>query len=565
MRPLLLAAATLALCTSRPVLSQIALPEGNGDLGAQVNAAMAALPTSGGKVVIHPQSGGQCYTFTVPIVMTKAVILEGEGPATCLQFTGSGAAISISSVWPSFIPANTTVDGFGIRDLTLLGSGPNAGQTGLALGTTTTQSPGFYATGMTLGSFGLGLQFNQGAWNFKIEHSVFARNGQNVYWPSTLQFGGENMEFDSVTFIGATFANSLEFNDESSSYFSNLENLTFVSCNFDDAQLVINNGSGGVRLYAPHFENPLLLSGSNPFMIIRAFTAASDVVLDGPDFYNDSKGPYPASFLEIDGSPTVTISQLRSTNLDGSTNVPTNILIAGDAKVTLLGDAPLRAAQQEYTIASGNPSLWVMGSQNAIDQVQSTTPMLFSQTYTSTDSESPVVEIGGTDYSPTVGFDLWTGTSSSFYKMQIKETGPNELDFCTGGAAALHGSVTYNCNAGVVNGVFTNTVPDGTPPLNVASHTPPNNLNAWPATFDPNGNQILSPHVTTGKIVLPASGQATVSFFGSARFTQTPWCSVSYQTGTAMSLAPLSFNPNSSQITIFGQQYIGVYYLCVGN
>ena len=563
MRFLLFAAASLIVCTPTLVLSQTVLPAGNGDLGAQVNAAMAALPASGGKVTIHPQAGGQCYTFTVPIVMTKAVVLEGEGPATCLQFTGSGAAISIYGNMPSFLPVNAVTDGFGLRDLTLLGSGPNAGQTGLALGAPSSNLAGFYASGLTVGSFGLGLQFNQGVWNFKIEHSVFARNGQNVYWPSSLRFGGENIEFDSVTFIGATFANSLEFNDETSSYFSNLANLTFVSCNFDDAQLVLNNGSGGVRLYAPHFENPQFLSGSNPFMIIRASTAGTDVVLDGPDFYNDQDNPYPASFLEIDGSPTVTISQLRSTNLDGSTNVPTNILIAGSAKVTLLGDSPLRAAQQEYTVVSGNPSLWMMGSQNATNEVQSPTPMLFSQA-TSSDNNSPVVEIGGTDYSPTIGFDLWTGTGSSFYKMQIKESGPNELDFCTGGSGALHSAGTYNCNAGVVNGVFTSTVPDGTPPLNVASHTPPNNLNAWPATFGPDGSQILNPHITAGQAILPASGTVVVQFQGNAKFTQTPLCSVTYKAAFPITQG-LSFNPGPTSITIFGQQYIGVHYMCIGN
>ncbi|MDR3739240.1 MAG: hypothetical protein P4L40_09490 [Terracidiphilus sp.] len=530
----------------------------------QINNAMASLPSAGGKVIIQTQSTGQCYSFTVPIVITKAVILEGQGPSTCIQFVGMGSAINISGNLPSFMAGGTYTDGFGLRDLTLLGSGPGAGQTGLEIGGET-NSVGFYGSGLTIGSFGLGLRFDRGVWNFKIEHSIFALNGQNVYWPSSLHFGGENIEFDSVTFTGSNFINSLEFNDPSTTDFSNLMNLTFVSCNFDDAQLVINNGSGSVRLYSPHFENPRQSSGTEPFVRIQAFTTASDVLIDGPDFYNDQNNPYPPAFLEIDGSPTVTISQMRSVNLDGSTNVPTNILIAGDAKLTLLGNAPLRAAQQQYVVASGNPTLWVMGGEDTSNNIQSQSPLMYSQTYSSADNQSPVVEIGGSGYQPTIGFDLWTGVGSSYYGMQIKESGPGELDFCSAGAGALNKG-TYVCNAGIVNGVFTNTVPDGTAPLSVSSHTPPNNLNAWPATFAPNGSQIQNPHITTGKVILPSSGQDTVLFNKSAQFSQTPSCTISYQTsGPLTGPRSLSSNPYPNRITIFGQPYIGVYYICVGN
>jgi len=537
---------------------------GNGDIGAQINAAAAALPASGGQLRLQTLANGGCYSFSVPIVITKAIIMEGEGPSTCLKFAGSGAAISFYGNNPSYAPPNSPLDGFGLRDLVLLGAGPTSGQTGLVLGGTS-NSVGFYAVGVTIGNFGLGLKFNRGVWNFKIEHSIFGYNGQSVLWPSDLNFGGENLEFDSVTFVGATFADSLHFNQDIGGSFSNMNSLTFVSCNFDNAQLVIDNGSGSVRMYSPHFENPGGLSGDQPFVRILAYTVATDVIMDGPDFYNDQSNPYPPSFIEIDGGPTVVISQMRSVNLDGSANVPTNLLIAGDANVTLLGDAPLRATQQQYIVASGNPHLWVMGGQDSSNKIVSQTPMLYTQTYDYSNSQSPVVQIGGTDYQPTIGFDLWTGTGSSYFGMEIKETGPNELDFCSNGSAAL-GAGNYICNAGIVNGVFKSTVPDGTAPLQVSSHTPPGNLNAWPATFAPSGAQIQNPHITTAKVILPASGHALVPFQQSAQFTQTPACTVSYQTGTPFpTLVALSSNPSPVDITIFGQPYIGVYFVCVGN
>jgi hypothetical protein len=560
----LLVCALFLLNIPLPGFSQVVL-SGNSsvDLGTRINEAETAL-ANGGSIKVEPQSNGQCYSYNTPIVIDKPVILKGDGPSTCLTFYGSGVAISFYNNNTSFAPANTYSDGFGLRDLTLLGgSGPEGGQTGLALGGTGV-SVGFYGSGLSIGNFGLGLQFNRGVWNFKMEHSMFAKNGQNVLWPSGLQFGGENMEFDSDTFVGATFTNSVEFGTTESGTISNLNNLTFISCNFDDAQLVINNGSGAIRLYSPHFENPSLLSGSEPFVQISAYTAATDVLMDGPDFYNDQNNPYPPDFVEIDGTPTVTISQIRSVNLDGSMNVPANIAINGSPRVALLGDAPLRAAQNQYVIVSGNPQMWVMGGWDSSNAINSSAPMMYSQN-NGPDSQSPVVQIGGNGYQPTIGFSLWTGSGNSFYGAQIRETGPNELDFCTNGSNTITGG-NYVCNAGVVNGVFKSLVTDGTAPLTVASHTPPDNLNAWPATFTPSGQQIQNPHITTAKIILPTQGTAWVPFAQSAAFTQTPQCTVSYQTQSApIGLRNLAFNSSPNGIMLFGQPYIGVYFICVGN
>jgi len=448
-----------ALFAPLALQAQVKLPDGAADLGAQINAAVAALPANGGKILLESEPNGQCYVFSVPIVINKAVIIQGQGPSTCLNFAGSGTAITFAGGSNSNAPAGSYVDGFGLRDLLLVGSGSSSNQTGLLLGGTQ-NTVGFYATEVTISNFGLGLQFGRGAWNFKMEHSVFGMNGQSVHWASSIQFGGENLEFDAVTFVGASFVNSIELDDDSTTQFSNLNNLTFVSCNFDSAQLVINNGAGGIRLYSPHFENAGVGSGTQPFVRISAYTAGVDVVLDGPDFYNDQNNPYPPSFIEIDGGPTVLINQMRSINLDGSQNVPTNVYISGWATVTLVGNAPLRAAKTQYTIAPGsNPTL------------------------------RDIADQGGS----------------------------------------------------------TNRVP----PL---------------MTYDASGTQIQNAHITTGKVILPASGTATVGFQGASAFSQTPTCTVSYQTSDFLTQPQaLSSNPYPNQIVVFGQRYIGVYFVCAGN
>jgi hypothetical protein len=441
--------------------TEVKLPNGSADLGTQINAAAASLPANGGKILLESQANGQCYSFSVPIVITTPIILQGQGPSTCLSFVGGGTAVTFAGGSSGIAPGGL-VDGFGLRDLVLNGSGSSGSQTGLLLGGNA-NTVGFYATGVTIANFGLGLQFGRGVWNFKMEHSIFNMNGQNVHWASSLHFGGENMDFDSVTFIGSgsTFANSVEFDDNITTDFSNLNNLTLVSCNFDSAQLVINNGAGGIRLYSNHFENPSG-SGTEPFVKISAYTAGTDVVMDGPDFYNDQSNPYPPAFVEIDGGAIVTITQIRSINLDGSQNVPTNVVVSGWATVTLVGSSQLRAAQTQYTIVPGS--------------------------------------------TPTVR-DI--------------------ADWANDGQTKT------------------------------ASAT---------AMYDSSGDQIQNGHITSGKVILPASGTATVGFAGASAFTSTPACTVSYQTGSQLTQAlPLSANENPGEIAIYGQPYVGVFFQCVGN
>ncbi len=178
MKKLWLETAILLLLIPGVAPSQITVPANNGDLGAQINAAAAALPANGGKIKVQTQSNGQCYSYSVPIVITTPIILEGQGPSTCLSFAGTGTAVTFFGNPPSFVPAGTFVDGFGLRDLSIIGAGPGSGQTGLAVGGTG-NLVGFYGLGLTISNFGLGLQFNRGVWNFKIEHSMFAGNAQS--------------------------------------------------------------------------------------------------------------------------------------------------------------------------------------------------------------------------------------------------------------------------------------------------------------------------------------------------------------------------------------------------
>ena len=81
---------------------------GSGDIGAQINAAYAALPSTGGTIYILPQSG--CYNFTTPILLNtvgKPAVLVGVSPAnpaggTCLNYlpTTGTTAITLDYTQP---------------------------------------------------------------------------------------------------------------------------------------------------------------------------------------------------------------------------------------------------------------------------------------------------------------------------------------------------------------------------------------------------------------------------------------------------------------------------------
>ena len=98
------------------------------DIGAQINAAYAALPSQGGKLIIPPSSNGSCYSFSTGILFTTAnkyPILQGPGGAAngtssfsnCLNYTPtSGIAIEMGYVPSS---PSAAVQQHGIRDLIL--------------------------------------------------------------------------------------------------------------------------------------------------------------------------------------------------------------------------------------------------------------------------------------------------------------------------------------------------------------------------------------------------------------------------------------------------------------
>ena len=103
---------------------------GNGDIGAQILAAVTALSAPGGKVVIIPKVSGACYddATTVPLTtLGKYIQIEWAGsngflgtstPQNCINWTlSSGTAFTIDYSTGTGIPAAST---FGLKNIFLI-------------------------------------------------------------------------------------------------------------------------------------------------------------------------------------------------------------------------------------------------------------------------------------------------------------------------------------------------------------------------------------------------------------------------------------------------------------
>lgn len=84
------------------------LSRGGSDIGAEINLAYAALPASGGTILVYPNATGVCYNYSTPITFTTAgkfPRLQGMGvtgasssalTGTCLNYTPTTATAAIT-------------------------------------------------------------------------------------------------------------------------------------------------------------------------------------------------------------------------------------------------------------------------------------------------------------------------------------------------------------------------------------------------------------------------------------------------------------------------------------
>jgi hypothetical protein len=234
---------------------------GNGDIGAQINAAYAALPGTGGTIVVVAPPNGECYSFSTPIVAAlagKYLLLEGGAMASqitraaapaCLNFVPTNALAAITL---DYIPRGETsgIATHGIQNLTLINNqcesigGCNSAATGISFGANGGATGGAFA-GLKVIGFGTGLALsssNSRGGSLAVRDCSISYNTTGFL--ATDADGGQ-VSFDSCHFHG----NATAVSSTSSLRISNswMESNTVVGVNC--------SAPAACDINSDHFEN----------------------------------------------------------------------------------------------------------------------------------------------------------------------------------------------------------------------------------------------------------------------------------------------------------------------
>jgi hypothetical protein len=263
------------------------------DIGDQVNAAYADLPSTGGAIMVEGSG-----SFKTPIVFdtrNKPVVLIGlPGDVVSMTYTGtSGIALT-------FNYGTGHRMGHGLRDLTLIGPGNSTGTTGVMFGGNN-GAEGIEFRDFKIESFGTNLEMGSNTWLALFEHGMMRDSERNVLLPSGLAQSGEQIVFNHVTFADAPPPHT-----DSVWVQGGGQEVVFRDCSFDQAQLRVGNGkiSGAqVIVTGGHFENPnyawsesvnydYLVLDDNPGNYLRISESyfLQDALAGGPSRFIDLRG-----------------------------------------------------------------------------------------------------------------------------------------------------------------------------------------------------------------------------------------------------------------------------------
>jgi hypothetical protein len=252
------------------------------DIGAQINAAYATLPTAGGQIVVLPPTGGGCYSYSTPITFTttgKFIILQGAAPnqsttgpaGVCLNYTPTTATKAITFDIDQTGVGSGNAMGAGMRDITLVGGSlcnTNGGCGGSAVGIST-------------GTNGCGacLFLNDSIEGFNEGFAVTDTYGWGIHWLNTaIIWNGTGIYYNVPSgheldkFIGGIL------NDNGTGVALSTAELSIVSTSLDSNMTcgVSIGNRGSLHTTAVHWEN----NPPGTFSPVYVCSASTSSVLD---------------------------------------------------------------------------------------------------------------------------------------------------------------------------------------------------------------------------------------------------------------------------------------------
>lgn len=262
------------------------------DIGAQINAAYAALPSTGGRIFVPAGT----YSFTTPIVFGtnhKVVNLYcASGGGASNQAVGGTTLIYTATTGTSttFNTNDYIVGGAGIDNCNIQGTN----------GTTARITAGVYFGGangafanylrnVNINGFGTGVVYGSNTSFALIDSSTIHFNGRNISEPDTAGANGENMRI-----INSVIADSNNqaggATDRFCIYIQESGNVQWqiINSSIDDCEYYVDQFGGEANVHTfsnVHFESPNL----DDYRFITVIDSASTVTITtlGGDFMND--------------------------------------------------------------------------------------------------------------------------------------------------------------------------------------------------------------------------------------------------------------------------------------
>jgi hypothetical protein len=248
------------------------------DVGAQINAAYAALPQGGGTVVILPQPSGECYNFKTQIVANapgQYLTLRGASPGAmagavdptglCLNWTVTDS--SVPALVLDYVPqiGGGYANSHGLSDLTLTNNAKNGDTVhkdhaavcqkvggcgskavGIQLGGANSGAQSGEISNVRIMGFGIGVEFkNNGSaisWGMIFRNDSFAYNKVGIAIPTleNLSFFGGRVAVNGTGILltgGAdVYATGLSIDSNSVSGVTGASNSSFTctNCHFEN-------------------------------------------------------------------------------------------------------------------------------------------------------------------------------------------------------------------------------------------------------------------------------------------------------------------------------------------
>jgi hypothetical protein len=315
--------ATLSVVSLDGVLYADTFP--GADIGAQVNAAYLALPSTGGTILLP---GGD-LPYTTPILCAtnqKPVKIkgQGEGGTTLVYQASTGTAINIDTGTSSLISS--------LEDIRLIGPSATGSTIGVLIGDTNGSGTVMMNMSRVLVTvFGTGLSLTGGnTFKFSAWHCQFGNNGVDV---SDIT-GAENNNWYSCMFANdipgppgvATNAVLIE----------NSVDVGFFGCSFDNAQLVVSSNAS-CRCFGCHFENPG--NTSYDFFVMSGLSLDFNSCL----FQQDNGSSFPNGRF---GSASLGLVNVLGGQMYSGVSLGSFINLTGTASLNILGmifDSPVTA------------------------------------------------------------------------------------------------------------------------------------------------------------------------------------------------------------------------------